>query len=251
MLDAKMEVDQLRQRLRLKNLSEQVINAICDEVSREIGGQAVDILASATEEAVSAGSSVGSVEFINDIGIVSNGHGFEISTMSGKKDFSEPPFPMLPKLLKNAKIAKDGSQYKVIPIRDKSTKTNSNPTAVTTEAAYKNINNARHAAKQERDAMKEKLNTSSSPSPTRGMDVFAAMQGVNGAGRVTTNVREKSTEPIIGFRTASSKQDMNVKWVQPKKDANMDSALYDINARMQDSLDSIILDTIRRYEDGY
>lgn len=251
MLDANMEIDNLRQRLRFKNLNESIIDSVCDSAAREIGGLATDLLASATEEAVQAGRDARSVEFIQEIRVNQMGHNFEIDTFSGKHDFSEPPFPMLPKLLKNAKIAKDGSLYKVIPIRAKGTKSTGGRLAVTTEAALKGINDARYAAKQERDAMKDKMNTSLSPDVMKGMSTFAALQEINNARKSFPTMMEKSTEPVIAFRTASSKQDASAKWVQPKKEANMDSALRDINARMQDGLDSVIMDTIRRYEDLY
>lgn len=251
MLDANMEIDKLRQRLRFKNLNESIIDSICDDVSREIGTTAVDLLANAAEEAVRAGQNSKSIEFINEVRIKQEGVGFAIGTESGKSNFSEPPFPMLPKLLKNGKIAKDGSQYKVIPIRAKGNKSNGGRLATTTEAALKGINEARQAAKQERDAMKEKLNTSLSPDAMKGMSTFAALQTINNARKSFPTMTQKSTEPVVAFRTASSKQDATAKWVHPGRDANMDTVLHDINARLQYDLDNIIEDTIRRHEGMY
>jgi len=251
MLDANHEIDGLRQRLRFKNLSEPVIDSICDDAAREIASIAIDILADATEEAVRAGQDAKSAQFINEVKVVQNGHEFKVDTQSGRRDFSEPPFPMLPKLLKNAKIAQDGSQYKVIPIRDKGAKTGGGMLNATTEAALQSINEARVAAKKERDAMKEKLNTSLSPDAMKGMSTFAALQAINNARKSFSTMREKSTEPVVAFRTASSKQDPGAKWVHPGTDANMDRTLHAINARMQQRLDDVIIDTIRRYEDIY
>lgn len=251
MLDANMEINSLRQRLRFKNLSETVIDSICDDVAREIASLSTDILADAAEEAVRAGQDVRSAEFINEVRINTAGGGYEIGTASGRLDFSEPPFPMLPKLLKNGKIAKDGSQYKVIPLRAKGIKRSGGIIDVTTEAALKNINEARIAAKQERDAMKERLNTSSSPQAMKGMSTLAALQAISSARKAFPTMREKSTEPVTEFRTASSKQDPGTKWVNPGKDANMDRAIHDINSRLQISLDNVIADTIRRYEGAY
>lgn len=248
MLDARAEIDTLRQRLRMKNISERIVDSICDNAARDISTIAVDLLANAAEEAVRAGQSSKSVDFISEIAVTEHGGQFMIDTMTGQHDFSEPPFPMLPKLLKNAKIAKDGSLYKVIPIRTKGIKTNNSRLNVTTEAALKGINDARVAAKQERDAMKEKLNTSLSPDAMKGMSTFAALQAINAARKSFPTMREKSTEPVIAYRTASSKQDATAKWVNPGTDANMDSALHGINARLQDSLDNVIIDTIKRYE---
>jgi len=245
-----MEIDQLRQRLRLKDMDEITIDFICDSAALEISDTALDILASATEQAVQAGSSARSVEFIGDVGITQSGHDFIIDTKSGRRDFSEPPFPMLPKLLKNAKTAKDGSLYKVIPMRAKGTRSAGGLTS-TTEAALKNINEARVAAKQERDAMKGQFNTSLSPDTMKGMSTFAALQNINSARKAFATMKEKSTEPVMAFRTASSKQDASNKWVLPKKEANMDKVLTNINNQLQWDLDIAIQNIITRYENRY
>lgn len=246
-----MEIDKLRQRLRFKNLSEQVISEICDDVARDISHASTDILADAMEEAVKAGAEAKSIKFINELKVVRSSNSFRIGTDSGKLDFSEPPFPMLPKLLKNAKTAKDGSQYKVIPVRAKGTKRNTGRMGVTTEAALQNINEARRIAKEARDARGDDYVGQIAPDALRGMDTFAALQAINEARKAFPTMREKSTEPVTAFRTASSKQDANAKWVQPARSVNMGPALHDINARLQTSLDSIIETVIRRHESMY
>lgn len=253
MLDANMEIDKLRQRLRFKNLNEQVISSICEDVARDISMAATDILADAMEQAVQAGAEAKSVDFINELKVVQSTHHFSIDTESGRHDFSEPPFPMLPKLLKNAKVAKDGSQYKVIPLRAKGQKKSSGRMAVTTEAALKNINEARRIAKEERDARAEDFVGKIAPDALKGMSTFAALQAINEVRKAfpTMTSKEKSTEPVMAFRTASSKQDASTKWVQPARPANMGPALHDINSRMQNSLDNLIEDIIRRHEGMY
>lgn len=253
MLDANMEIDKLRQRLRLKNLTEVVISSICDDVARDISIASTDILADAMEEAVQAGAEARSVKFIEELKVVQNAHRFSIGTESGRHDFSEPPFPMLPKLLKNAKVAKDGSQYKVIPIRDKGQKKTTGRMAVTTEAALKKINEARQLAKEERDARADDFVGKVAPDALKGMGTFAALQAINEARKAfpTMTSKEKSTEPVMAFRTASSKQDASTKWVQPAKTVNMSNALHEINSRMQNQLDNLIEDTIRKHESMY
>jgi len=52
MLDARTEIDRLRQRLRIKNLSESVVDEICDDASRDISLATSDILADAMNEGV-------------------------------------------------------------------------------------------------------------------------------------------------------------------------------------------------------
>ncbi len=51
---------------------------------------------------------------------------------------------------------------------------------------------------------------------------------------------EKDSSGEVNFRTASSKQDANTKWVHPGKEGDMTKKLRDINARMGLAIDQII-----------
>ena len=247
MIDPNAEIIQLRQRLRFKNLSEAVIDSICDDVSKEISIMTSDILADAMNEAVNAGGDIGSIDFIDEIRTIRTGASFDIITDSGNTDFSEAPFPMLPSLLKNAKVAKDGSLYKVIPMRAKGSATK-NSTAPTTEAAYRAIETARRRAK---DDQGETQRGSSSPDAMKGMDTVSAMQAISKSRSKSTRIREKSTEPAINFRVASSKQDASSKWVHPGRKMDMSSALGNINANLHDSIDRAVAEVIRKHEGQY
>lgn len=251
MIDPNYEIDMLKQRLRFKNLSEPVIDSICADASHDIISISTDLLADAMEEAVRAGAEAKSVQFINELRVVQNGNQFAVGTESGRRDFSEPPFPMLPKLLKNAKTAQDGSLYKVIPLRDKSAKRSSGRMAVTTEAALKNINESRQAAKDLRDELGDDYTTSLTPDALKGMSTFAALQAINDVRKAFPTMKQKSTEPVMAFRTASSKQSPSEKWVHPGREVMMGNVLHEINARLQDRLDQAIMDVIRRHEDIY
>jgi hypothetical protein len=236
----------LRQRLRFKNLSDSVIDSICDEAAAEISATTSDILADAMNEAVNAGGDAMSLEFIDEIRAIRSGPSFQITTDSGRMDFSEAPFPMLPSLLKNAKVAKDGSLYKVIPIKQKSSSNSNQTMAKTTEAAMRNINSSRQAAKAE---MANENRLHSSPDANKGMSTVATMQAINK--QRSDKKKEKSNEPTINFRTASSKQDPNTQWVNPGRKVDMSGALNDINANLQDSIDRAIDEIIRRIEELY
>ena len=176
MLDARSEISNLRQRLKMKNLSDAIVDSICTAASLDIGNATADILADAMSEAVQAGADVGSSEFISELQAVRSGPSFELTTSSGRTDFSEAPFPMLPRLLKNAKVAKDGSLYKVIPLKKTSPVSR---TAATTEAALENINNARRIAKEQRDNRAENGRSLGNMDAMSGMDSFMAMQSIN------------------------------------------------------------------------
>ena len=247
MLDTRTEIDRLRQRLRVKNLSESVIDDICDDVSREISMVTADILADAMSQAVKVGGDLSSTDMINELKAVRTGPTFEIITDSGRTDFSEPPFPMLPKLLKNAKIAQDGSLYKVIPLKKKSS---SNRMAVTIEAALENINVARRIAKEQRDAEKETRSGFISPDAMKGMDTFSAMQAINRS-RQKQQKMGQPTSPVVEFRTASSKQDASTQWVMPAKQRDATGPLREINMNMHDDIDRAIESIIREHEGFY
>lgn len=247
MLDPNAEIARLRQRLRLKNLSEVIIDDICDEVSREISTITSDLLADAMNEAVNAGGDAMSIDFIDEIRAVRSGSSFDIVTDSGKTDFSEPAFPMLPRLLKNAKVAKDGSLYKVIPIQRKGI-SNDESIAPTTDAAFRRIENARRRAK---DDQGETNRGSISPDALKGMDTLSAMQAISSTRQKQPKQHNKSKEPVVDFRVASSKQDPSTQWVHPGRPVDMSSALQNINANLHDSIDRAVEEVIRRVEGEY
>lgn len=249
MLDARTEIEALKHKLRLRDLSETVINDICDEVARDISATTADILADAMNEAVNAGGNAMSVDFIDELRATRSGSGFEITTDSGSTDFSEPPFPMLPKLLKNAKIAKDGSLYKVIPIKSK-TSNSEGKIQVTTEAAMNNINSARQIAKEQRDAERESVRGSMIPDPMKGMDTLTAMQSIGGTRQKGPGIFN-SAGAVTSFRTASSKQDPSKQWVNPGRKADLSGPLREINMNLHDNIDKAIEEIIRRYGDMY
>lgn len=246
MLDPNAEISKLRQKLRFKNLSEFVIDQICDDAAIEISNTTSNLLADAMDDAVRAGHDAKSIDFIEQIEAIKFGSSYRIGTESGQTDFSQAPFPMLPSLLKNAKIAKDGSLYKVIPVKQKGSGNLDSKVAKTTEAAMQNINKARQAAK---DAKDDNNKTYTSPNAMKGMDTVAAMQELNKFR--TSSSKEKSLEPVINFRTASSKQDSNTQWVNPGRKIDMTSELNNINHNLQDNIDRAIDDIIRKFEDLY
>jgi hypothetical protein len=137
---------------------------------------------------------------------------YTIETQSGNTDFSKPPFPMLPRLLQGGKAMKDGSGvYKVIPIGKPSTK----PMSRSLTDIHKSIHTER---------------------------VENAMAQYN-------KVAPKTSATV--FRTASSKQNPQEKWVQPAKDEDFSEILRDINESLARDLDDIIIRVVREYEEEF
>ena len=247
MLNAQHEIQRLMQHLRMHNISEQAVLDICNEASKDISDAIFDIVADAMNEAVNAGGDAMSIDFIDEIRVSGFGGMFEITTDSGRTDFSEPPFPMLPKLLKNAKVAKDGSQYKVIPMKSKNT--DPHDMAVTTEAAIQNINNARIMAKKEKESLGSK--GANLADVMHGTDTLTGIQSINSSRQKHKEIKNSGSNGAVEFRTASSKQDPNTKWVNPGRKIDMSDVIRNINSNMQQQIDETILSIINRYSEMY
>jgi hypothetical protein len=248
MRDANAEISMLRQRLRFKNLSEEQLDHICDSVATEISRVSSDLLADAMNEAVNVGGDVASIDFIDELRAIRSGSHFEIITDSGNTDFSEAPFPMLPRLLKNAKVAKDGSLYKVIPIRGRSAGSENTALNRTTESAIRAIQASREQGAKSQEQTSRGY---ASPDATKGMSAFASTMNISRVKSSASKNQQRSTEPVIDFRTASSKQDPNTQWVLPGKNKNISNALRQINSSLQDSIDRVIEEIIKKYEGGF
>jgi len=75
------------------------------------------------------------------------------------------------------------------------------------------------------------------------------MRRINEARRADKKAKdaENNNEGEVNFRTASSKQDANTKWVHPGREGDMTQKLRDINARMGLAIDNIIQETIDKH----
>lgn len=232
MLDANAEIDRLRHDLLYEEIPSWKVDKICDQAASEIGNRITDHISEAMDTAASHGLKMGADDFVNQLTISRVGHSFRVDTLSRKTDFSEPPFPMLPKLLKNAKTAKDGSQYKVIPVGGG---TMSKPRLDYFSIA-KEINDSRRAAKEARESDRE--------SPTRQPERFISSVDLMSVQK-QTKIKDVIKTPE--FRTASSKQNPDKQWVRPAKEMDMTRILMGINADLEYSIDESIRDVIERY----
>src|SRR5271167_1964277 len=96
-------------------LGSNTIQAILRKANTEIYQALEEHGEAAMQKAIEAGVDARSTDFINELRL--NGQLMQVTTDSGNLDFPEPPRPMLPQLLKNAKPNKDGSGvHKVIPV---------------------------------------------------------------------------------------------------------------------------------------
>lgn len=208
------ELDRLRYSLRSKGLDDDAIEAIISKASREISSAFNKQAEAAMQQAIEAGVEKRSADFINELQMDYNN--MELTTESGNMEFVEPPFPMLNRLLQNAKPMKDGSGvYKVIPVGQPS----SNRPKVSSNIydAYKQINAERvENAKRQYQAI--------------------APAGSKGAAQ---------------FRTATSKQDPNRQWVMPERTKDFSQEMDYINSELAKNMENIVRDIIRSYEEGF
>lgn len=210
MLNVFFELDRLRSHLTSKGVDEHTIDSVISKARGEIEAVASQVGNDALGEAVSAGIQKESADFINDLRL--DASTFEVRTESGQLNFDEPPRPMLPYLLKNAKPIKDGSGvYKIIPVGKPGNKPSFAKDIVDEQ---RRISAERHEeAKARARAMAPK-----------GSQIF---------------------------RTATSKQDPTTHWVQPAKEKDFTEEVATINQNLRGTLDEAIRDIINSYEDMY
>ena len=145
-------------------------------------------------------------------GLMIDNNLMQIITESGNTRFPEPPRPMLPFLLKNAKPIRDGSGvYKVIPVGTPG---------------------------------KEKKKVST--------NIFDSWKQINAervenSKRQYDKVVPKSSK----FRTATSKQDASSKWVQRAKDNDFTDDLASINRELESTMENLVQDILRSYEEAF
>ena len=206
MINVFFELDRLRVALQDQGVDDHLVNSIVAKARKEIDLAVKEQGGAAIDQAVELGVEKRSPEFINELQL--DTLNFEIETESGQLDFSEPPRPMLPYLLKNAKPLADGSGvYKVIPIGKSTDKAKISASIIDTQ----------------------KRITAERAEAARSQEKAVAPSG------------------SVRFRTVTSKQDPSTQWVQPAKDKDFTSEVAAINSGLTDTLDSAIRDIISSY----
>ncbi len=214
MVNLFLEIERLKQTLRGRGLEESAVEHIAEKANLEITLALRERLDSAMEVAVQSGVQKDSADFINELR--PRPDAFILETESGSTDFSDPPLPMLDKLLaKGAKPMKDGSGvYKVIPVGGQSQQPK--------QPVHTNIFDAQKAISAERYE--------------------------NAIAQYNKVAPKKSK---VNFRTATSKQNRQTQWVLPEKKKDFTEDLAEINSMLAVDYDNVILDIIRSYEEGF
>lgn len=212
MINVFLELERLKSSLRSRGFDEDIIDAIVSNANSEISLAVRDRLDTAMDLAIQSGVQKDSADFINELR--PRPDAFVLETESGNTDFTEPPMPMLDKLLaKGAKPMKDGSGvYKVIPV--------GKPSDRSKTPIHNNIFDAQKAVSAER---------------------------YENAVAQYNKVAPKNSK--VSFRTATSKQNRATQWVMPEKPKDFTEDLAEINNMLGQEYDDLVLSIIRSYEE--
>ena len=213
MINLFLELERLKSALRSRGLDEDTIESIVSKVDTEISLALKDKMDEAMDLAIQSGVQKDSANFINELRPRQDA--FILDTESGITDFSDPPYPMLDRLLAGGtKPLKDGSGvYKVIPVGAPSSKPK--------KPIYNNIFDTQKAISAERY--------------------------VNAVSQYNKIAPRDSK---VKYRTVTSKQNRNTQWVLPAKEKDFTEEIQSINTMLTEAHDEIVLRIIRSYIEG-
>lgn len=214
MVNVFLELQKLRAVLQGKGIEDEHVDTLVRRAELDIMASLQDAMDSAIDNAVQSGVQKDSVDFINELR--PRAGAFVLETASGNTDFTEPPMPMLDRLLsKGAKPMKDGSGvYKIIPV-GKSNKENKPRISTNIFDAQKSI-----AAERYEESITQ-----------------------------YNKIAPKGSK--VEFRTATSKQNRATQWVMPEKPKDFTEDLAELNKMLNVQHDDIVLGIIRSYEEGF
>lgn len=214
MVNVFLEIQRLKSILRGRGIEEDFVESIASKAELEISLALKDRLNAGLEIAIQSGVQKESPEFINDLR--PRFDAFIIDTSSGSTDFSDPPMPMLDRLLaRGAKPMKDGSGvYKIIPVGG----------------------------------------TSGQSKPLVHSNIFDAQKAISAERYENAIAQYNKIAPKgskVNFRTATSKQNRQTQWVLPEKKKDFTEDLAEVNNLLLADHDNVVLGIIRNYEEGF
>lgn len=212
------KLSNFRAKLESMGMAPADVQQYLEAAGRDIQDSVRGIVGDAVREAADMGQNRNAEDFLSEVSLdVESGY-VQVTTDSTNTDFSKAPFPMLPWLLKNAKIAADGSRYKVIPVGAKS------------DRPRKPVKNIEAGLASLQDSSKRGVGDMAA-------DLAAAFgMGANNKIKPPDSVSSGASKP--SFRIASSKQDPNAKWVTPAKDLDLSGSIMEINLKIRQRIDA-------------
>jgi hypothetical protein len=212
-----------RQALRNKKLDITRELEIVEQFEAELNNGIADIVGSAISAVNSYLEIFGIKDAVEELKTHAIGDYIQIDFESGRTDFSTDSWQMLPNLLRNPKISKDGNLYKVIPVGSiKGKKLD----------VTKDINSGIEAMRNSKGSLEDAAQRMSAH--------------FNMSARVAKEQRFESSRPVQ-FATASSKQDPSTSWVYPAKDMDVTYIVEERNYEIRMATDELVDSTIDKY----
>jgi len=242
MINPKFEIERLRNTLKWKGLDDREAAEVSNLAAADIAEAISELTLNAMAEAIQIGDQLGIQDFSDQIRAVNTGNTVAILTDSGQTNFSWPAIEMLPHLLKNAKVSKDGTRYKVIPIKPKVS------VGMSSADAAIDIQRAQVIAK---DALKNK-GAPTQGDPLQSSNLFSGLAQAKDFIANKKKIKEQHDKSVGGnptYRTATDKQNPSTQWVIPAKDRDVTMLLNDINRQLEMNIQSTVVDIVRQYED--
>jgi hypothetical protein len=233
MVNPEFEVNRLRQTLIVRGISQEDAQTVADLALQDINRTIGFLVEKAVEKAKVIAEDIADPEITSQIRGARIGGSYELITDSGKTDFTLPPFPMLPHLLKNPKIAKDGSLYKVIPMKKRT---------MSQDSLHQDMNQSNRDAVDVRNTQRQE-----GKSKTLGINMVGLTEAKRILGRKVSS-GNKSQGTATEFRTASSKQNPATSWVLPEKKMDIGPLLRDISDRLETDIQNAVLTIVSEYE---
>lgn len=217
------------------------VEQVIDEASAEINELILDVIESAVAEAIDYAAEIGAEEFIEEIDVVPVGGFYQVSTITGRTDYSTDERKMLPDLLRDAPTNPEtGIKSRVIPIGNAGGAKVYGDIFSVLQDRQRKISEARMAL------IDNDLNNRSE----RAAAVAARFRDVLARNLAAARPRRKFENKTIQnpeFRTASSNQDPDTQWVYPAKEMDLTGYLMDLNKQVEQSMTEGILFVIDAY----
>lgn len=233
MLNAQTEIGRLRHLLLYGEVPIWKVDKICLSAAQEIDAGVTQLVADALEDVAIEAVKIGADEFVQQLTVQEIGGRYEITTSSGITDFSEDSKSMIPDLLKNADISKDGHRYKRIPVGKPSGRMKLDIFDV-----QQNIDRARRQADVD-------TTNNRSDNPGRSVATFSGALDMS-------LLKKRHSIPEVGgevdIKTVTDKQDQSSQWVRPAKDMDMTALLGQTNKQLEQDVDNVIKGVIYKYE---
>lgn len=225
-----LNVERLRLALTEAGYSSREAQDVLDDAMDDIDSEALEIITSASNDAIDYAIDHDAEAFIDDMQILPGADGiFRITTHSGITDYSRPQQEILPALLAGGKTGKDGHKYHVIPMQESNG-------SKTENSMFSQMQSRKDSIDSSREALRRKGN-----GKTRLL-LETVQAGLAAQTQAAKQVHKDmmNTGGPVNFRTASDKQDSKSSWVRPEIEADMTDFIQELNTRILESMESSI-----------